>query len=147
MWSRLTGLPAASKWSSNVRTRTGKDRGFTLIEVLVAFLILSFSLAALFNLFSGSLDSVRRGEDYAQAVAVARAELARIDADGLDAAKADAGEAGDGYRWEVQYVKLPPLAEQSAEGDFEPMQVTVTVSWGRLDNKSLSLSTVRLVRR
>lgn len=128
-------------------TRAGKDRGFTLIEVLVAFLILSFSLAALFNLFSGSLDSVQRGEDYARAVAVARAELARIDADGPDAAKADTGEAEDGYRWEIQYAKLPPLDESSTEGDFEPVQITVKVTWGRLDNKSLSLSTVRLVHR
>jgi general secretion pathway protein I len=130
-----------------MRLLARKDRGFTLIEVLVAFLILAFSLAALFRLFSGSLVSVRQGEDYAQAVAVARAEMARIDADGIDAGKADSGETEDGYRWETQYTRIPGIEEKKTESGFEPMQVTVTVNWGELGNKSLSMSTVRLVRR
>jgi len=130
-----------------MRLLARKDRGFTLIEVLVAFLILAFSLAALFRLFSGSLVSVRQGEDYAQAVAVARAEMARIDADGIDAGKADSGETEDGYRWETQYTRIAGIEEKKTESGFEPIQVTVTVNWGDLGTKSLSMSTVRLVRR
>ena len=127
--------------------RSGKSRGFTLIEVLVAFLILAFSLGALFNLFSGSLRSVRQGEDYAHATALARAQLARIDADGIDGRGIEAGEAEDGYRWQVEVASLPASAEGSGDGDFEPLAVTVTVSWGALDNRSVALSTVRLARR
>lgn len=127
--------------------QSGTSRGFTLIEVLVAFLILAFSLGALFSLFSGSLRSVRLGEDYAHATALARAQLARLDADGIDGQGIEAGEADGGYRWFMEFAPLPESAARSGAGEFEPLTVTVTVSWGPLDNRSLSLSTVRLARR
>jgi general secretion pathway protein I len=123
------------------------SRGFTLVEVLVAFLILTFSLSALFSLFSGSLRSVRQGEDYAHAAALARTQLARIDADGIDGQGVDAGETEDGYRWRMAFAPLPDPVAPSGDGDFEPLAVTVTVSWGALDNRSVVLSTVRLARR
>ena len=124
--------------------QSGTSRGFTLIEVLVAFLILAFSLGALFKLFSGSLRSVRQGEDYAHATALAHAQLARIDADGIDGQGIEAGEAEDGYRWRMEF---KPLPDYSGDGEFEPLAVTLTVTWGALDNRSLSLSTVRLAHR
>jgi general secretion pathway protein I len=130
-----------------MRARSGTSRGFTLIEVLVAFLILAFSLGALFNVFSGSLRSVRQGEHYAHATALARAQLARIDADGIDGQGIETGETDDGYRWQVEFAPLPDLSAQSGTGNFEPLAVTVTVSWGALDDRSLALSTVRLARR
>lgn len=126
------------------RSDKSKSRGFTLIEVLVAFLILAFSLGALFSLFSGSLRSVRQGEDFAHATALARAQLARIDADGISGQGIETGETEDGYRWQIEFAPLP---ERSGDSAFEPLAVTVNVSWGALDNRSLSLSTVRLVRR
>ncbi|MBE9556314.1 MAG: prepilin-type N-terminal cleavage/methylation domain-containing protein [Proteobacteria bacterium] len=124
--------------------QSGTSRGFTLIEVLVAFLILAFSLGALFKVFSGSLQSVRLGEDYAHAAALARAQLSRIDADGIDGQGIETGEADGGYRWLMEFVPLPDYA---GDGEFEPLAVTLTVTWGPLDNRSLSLSTVRLARR
>jgi general secretion pathway protein I len=127
-----------------MRARSGTGRGFTLIEVLVAFLILAFSLGALFSLFSGSLRSVRLGEDYAHATALSRAQLARIDADGIAAHEVETGEMEDGFRWRIEAVPIP---ERSSGGEFEPLSVTVSVSWGVLDNRSVALSTVRLVRR
>ena len=135
-----------------MRNRSHRGRGFTLIEVLVAFLILAFSLGALFNLFSGSLRSVRQGEDYAHATALARAQLARIDADGIDGRGVETGEEEDGYRWQLEIASLPATVEafdgdSFDDGDFEPLEVTVTVSWGVRDNRSMALSTVRLARR
>ena len=72
------------------------SKGFTLIEVLVAFLILAFSLGALMTLFSGSLRSVRLGEDYAHATALGQAQLALVDAHGLDGIGVETGE----IRWQ-----------------------------------------------
>lgn len=130
-----------------MRARSGSRRGFTLIEVLVAFLILSFSLGALFKVFSGSLRSLRQGEDYAHATALARAQLARIDADGVDGQGIESGETDDGYRWQAEFTPLPDLSAPSGDRKFEPLTVTVTVSWGALDNRSVALSTIRLARR
>lgn len=127
--------------------RSETCRGFTLIEVLVAFLILAFSLGALFSLFSGSLQSVRLGEDYAHAMALAREQLSRIDADGIAGQGIEAGETEDGYRWQMEFAPLPEPTARSGSGDIEPLAVTVTVTWGARENRSLSLSTIRLARR
>ena len=139
------GQQSGSIWSEKALVRI--SRGFTLIEVLVAFLILAFSLGALFSLFSGSLRSVRQGEDYAQAAALARSQLARIDADGFDGQGIETGETEDGYRWRMEFAPLPASVAPFGDGNFEPLAVTVTVSWGALDNRSMALSTVRLARR
>lgn len=126
-----------------MRAGSNKNRGFTLIEVLVAFLILAFSLSALFSVFSGSLRSVRQGEAHAHATSVARSLLAALDADGFTGAEEKSGESDSGYRWRMEVSSI----DQVEDGDFEPFLVTVSVTWGVLDRQSVNLSTVRLVRR
>lgn len=130
-----------------MRASRTSGRGFTLIEVLVAFLILSFSLAALMTLFSGSLRSVRLGEDYAHATAIGQAQLALLDARGLDGIGTETGETEDGYRWSVAAEPFSDPDEANSESGFRPLAVKITVSWGALENRSITLSTVRLVRR
>jgi type II secretory pathway pseudopilin PulG len=117
------------------------------LEVLIAFVILAFSLGAITSQFSGSLRSVRQGEEYAEAVAVARTQLAQLDLEGMESAGPEAGETEEGYRWRRE---LSPLAEESlsaSEDTLEPVVVTVTVSWGTLRERSIELSTVRLAPR
>jgi general secretion pathway protein I len=123
------------------------NRGFTLIEVLVAFLILAFSLGALMSLFSGSLRSVRLGEDYAHATALARAQLVLFDAAEPRGPGVETGETEDGFRWTVESVEMPDMGPADADSRFFPLEVNVIVSWGALYNRSVSLSTFRLVRR
>ena len=66
-------------------------RGFSLLEVLVAFVILSLVATALFRLFSGALQNVSAADDYSRAVLVAESALA--------AAAVDApAPRGDGVR-------------------------------------------------
>ncbi|NDP43950.1 MAG: prepilin-type N-terminal cleavage/methylation domain-containing protein, partial [Aromatoleum sp.] len=47
------------------------QHGFSLLEVLVAFVILSLVVTALFRVFGGSLANVSAAEDYSRAVIVA----------------------------------------------------------------------------
>ena len=51
-------------------------RGFSLLEVLVAFVILSLVATALFRLFSGALQNMSAADDYTKAVLVAESALA-----------------------------------------------------------------------
>ena len=53
-----------------------RSRGFSLLEVLVAFVILALVGTALFRLFSGSLANVAAADDYTRAVLVAESALA-----------------------------------------------------------------------
>lgn len=55
---------------------TRRPRGFSLLEVLVAFVILALVATALFRLFSGSLANVGAAEEYSRAVIVAESVLA-----------------------------------------------------------------------
>ena len=55
---------------------TSSQDGFTLIEVLVAFVILVAALPVLYGIFSGGLRGAALAGDYQRAVAFAEAELA-----------------------------------------------------------------------
>ena len=50
-------------------------RGFSLLEVLVAFVILALVGTALFRMFSGALTNVAAADDYSRAVLVAESVL------------------------------------------------------------------------
>ena len=51
-------------------------RGFSMLEVLVAFVILALVGTALFRLFSGALNNASAADDYSRAVLVAESVLA-----------------------------------------------------------------------
>jgi general secretion pathway protein I len=53
-----------------------RSRGFSLLEVLVAFVILALVGTALFSLFSGALNNASVADDYSRAVLVAESALA-----------------------------------------------------------------------
>ena len=62
------------------RSRAPADPGFSLLEVLVAFVILSLVATALFRLFSGALVNASAADDYTHAVLVAESALTEASA-------------------------------------------------------------------
>ena len=56
-------------------------RGFSLLEVLVAFTILAMLLGALFQVFSGGLHAARAGDRYTRATVIAQSTLAALGAE------------------------------------------------------------------
>jgi len=122
----------------------GRDRGFTLIEVLVAFAILAFTLAAAYGVFSDSVRAVASGERHGVALALAESRLAEIDAMPLDEAWDNEGDFNDIYRWSVETRSLPGTMREANAG-FEPVLVSVTVTWEH--GGRVALDTVRLKRR
>src|SRR5512132_2591046 len=83
-----TGSPAASRFSidgsmsrpstmpSLPRVARTTQAGFSLLEVLVAFVILALVGTALFRLFSGALANASAADDASRAVLVAESVLA-----------------------------------------------------------------------
>jgi general secretion pathway protein I len=53
-----------------------RSRGFSLLEVLVAFVILALVATALFRLFGGALNNAAAAADWSRALAVAESRLA-----------------------------------------------------------------------
>ncbi|MBK6601526.1 MAG: prepilin-type N-terminal cleavage/methylation domain-containing protein [Betaproteobacteria bacterium] len=67
--------------AANRLSPTGARRraaGFSLLEVLVAFVILTLVATSLFRLFAGSLANVGAAEEYSRAVLVAESVLAEV---------------------------------------------------------------------
>lgn len=58
-----------------------RDRGFTLLEVLIAFIITSISIAAILNAFSMSHKLSIKGEEEKEVARIAELLLANLDAD------------------------------------------------------------------
>lgn len=108
------------------------DRGFTLIEVLVAFVIAAIALAVLTRAGLDGLRSTTIAARYQEAMTRAQSHLAAIG----DAPQPSdrQGDEGDGYHWRV---RIAPLATEvvSAGGASGPpprvslVAVSVAISW------------------
>lgn len=59
-----------------VRTRPARSSGFTILEVLAAFVVFAVTLVALLQLFSGGLRDAQLADEYARAVMIAQSRLA-----------------------------------------------------------------------
>lgn len=127
--------------------RRNMSRGFTLLEVLVAFAILTFSLAGVFGVFSNSLRAVRTGEEYAHATALARARLAEVGISDRSISDPSSGEDDDGYRWRVDFEEMSDITITPTDSGLVPFRVTVLVEWGQGNGRSVELATIRAVRR
>ncbi len=81
------------------RDPAAPDRGFTLLEVLVAFAIAALALAALTQGAAGGLRSARVAGHVQEALSRARSHL--VAAALAPAAGEQQGEDGGGYAWRV----------------------------------------------
>ncbi|MCL6582087.1 MAG: prepilin-type N-terminal cleavage/methylation domain-containing protein [bacterium] len=144
-----------------------ESAGFTLLEVMIAVAILAIGLVILFQLFSGSLRSVKVSADYSRAVMGARAKMDEVlgclyveDFEALEHQGEFGAQDGEdlfqGYRWEIvdeDYI-VPELEqewEKQKSGEdkkFLLKKITVRVIWksGERD-KQVELSTLKMFYR
>ena len=95
------------------RGRPGAARGFTLIEILMAMMVLSIGLASVLSVFIVGLRSSRRVVDESAAAVAAKAMLARVlSEDILPAGSPPDDPHGDGVR---DYLELIATARGGAE--------------------------------
>ncbi len=121
-------------------------RGYTLIEVLVAMMILALSLTVIFRIFSGGLRNIGIASDYARAVMVAESVLAATGKTELLQPGETSGSLFDKYRW-VRTVS-PYQHDGDLSYDNSPVnayRVSVVVEWPATGSpRSLDLSTLQL---
>ena len=106
------------------------NRGMTLIEVLVAFVILALAMGVILQIFSGGMRNARLAEGYSRAVFLAESRLASVGLEQALAVGEVSGQVNPDLRWRVN---ISPLDDGGASGQLAmPMQlyqVRVTVSW------------------
>jgi len=122
-----------------------KQGGFSLLEILIAFSILAFSLGILLNIFSGGLRRTLVSEEYQQAVTIAQSILAQVGIDEELQEGEKQGEVREKYQW-TQSIQVFGDEELDPETmDITPYQVTVIVEWqAGTNNRQVELITLRL---
>lgn len=119
---------------------SSKAKGFTLIEVLVAFTILSVSVGALLVAFSGGVRNSVLTRDYTRAVIVAESRMAETGiTHRLTQEEVIVGQDGD-YSWQ----KIIKPVDKEPYGPWQLYHVTVSVAWKTLNgDRTLELQSLR----
>ena len=129
-----------------------RERGFSLIEVIVALSILTICVAVLMRVFSSTVLATQTTNAYYTALEIAESRLGEITVLD-DPLGSDSGETGDGYRWRTQVSKYEIDADNplfpdedfaDAERNYIPYLFEVEVQWGSYRTYHLELSTLRL---
>lgn len=120
--------------------------GFTLLEVLVAFVVLALVMAAAMQIFSGGLRSAERADRYGTAALLATSVLADTGREDPWATGETAGDFGNGYHWYRRIEEYRVEALLPEQQSLVPYTVTVVVTWDHLPlDQGVKLSTLRLV--
>lgn len=130
-----------------MRPKVPPDRleaGFTLLEVLIAFIIAAAALAVLFRTAVESQTAAGIAARTQEALSRARSHLAAAEAGPLQAGEREDNDAA--YRWRVH---VAPVAESAPTRAGPPgptlYAVVVTVSWGEgRATRGVTLETRRL---
>lgn len=129
-----------------------RDRGFTLLEVLAAFVVLAVSLAALLQVFSGGLRDAQLADEYARAVMIAQSRLAGFTASEKLEEGATSGRHGE-FSWSLA-AKPYDERQENAEADrnreynlrVRLLRVESRVAWRAADgrDREVVLATLEL---
>ena len=109
------------------------ERGFTLIEVVVAVTILGIGLAVIVELFGGGLRLERTSEEYTRAVGYARMKMEEISFTTSLGEGVEEGEFDRDYRWHMEVRKVDLIPSRGIETSYRPpvelYRVRIDVLW------------------
>jgi general secretion pathway protein I len=124
-------------------------RGYTLIEVIVAFAVLALGLTLLLGTLSGSTRQIRWSDDAGRAALHAQSLLDQVGVGEVLQPGHREGELEDGrYRWalDVQPYRRARAVQQPLDiAEPQLMLLTLTVRWGEAPRERLRLQSLRLV--
>ena len=120
-------------------SRRSRQDGFTLLEVLIAFAILSVAVVAVIQGFAQGLRLLKVAGDHQQAVLLADQKTREVV---VPVEGRDQGKDGN-YDWErvVTVVQAPDLARTVATSKWRVYQIDVKVSWG--DKRGVEIVSLR----
>lgn len=84
------------------------SRGFTLIEMIAAFVIFAIAVGALMQILTMSMNNARRSADETRAALWAQSILDTVGVGERVEAGSSHGEFDDKYRWEMQIDQIDP---------------------------------------
>ncbi|OGP88482.1 MAG: hypothetical protein A2156_03405 [Deltaproteobacteria bacterium RBG_16_48_10] len=126
------------------------ERGFTLLEVVIALAILGIGLTVIMELFSGGLRLARVSQEYTKAMNYASLKMEEIATQRTIEEGQDEGEFDKTFRWQVSVEKVDILpGEKSTE--FKPpadlYHIRINVLWkSGSKGRAASLETYKTVK-
>jgi general secretion pathway protein I len=129
-----------------------RQKGFTLIEVVVAFVLLALVMSTAFEIFSAGMSRAGQLEERSRALVIAQSRMASVGVEETLKEGDSSGESEDRmYRWSVS-VKRTGEGEDSgkpAPSVYALYRIDVVVTWHGSDTRdhSLALSTLGIWTR
>lgn len=118
----------------------------TLIEVLVAFVVLSVTMAVILQIFTGGMRNARLADNYSRAVFLAESRLSAVGLERQLIPGEESGQVGQDLHWRVSV--LPVDDGGATDRQLMPVrlyEVQVRVGWnedGR--ERQITLNSLRL---
>ncbi|NNL94973.1 MAG: type II secretion system protein [Xanthomonadales bacterium] len=132
-----------------VRNRSG---GFTLLEVLLAFVIFALSFALVLEILGGSMRSTVRARHYTEAALLAQSLMDMVGSEIPLIEGAMAGDSPGGYEWSMSISAFQPEAGQERLLELSELSgtllfwVDLDVSWGSEPRaRTVQFSTVKSI--
>lgn len=132
-----------------------RARGYTLIEVIVAFAVLALALTLLLGTLSGAGRQVRWADDAGRAALHAQSLIDQLGIGEPLAPGEREGDFEDGrFHWRLQVSPWRDPAQPPDQAPDQPqalgapslLAVSLQVAWGEAPNQRLQVSTLRLVQ-
>jgi general secretion pathway protein I len=124
-----------------------RQRGFSLLEVLVAFAIMALSLGVLLRIFGGGGQLAGKADEHARAVVLARSLLDNVGVETPLQEGETSGEIDERYGWRLRVTPFNPEGDPLPDQyPYKPYWVELIVFWGEEDGMSeFSLGDLRFI--
>jgi general secretion pathway protein I len=127
------------------RSVLGRKDGFTLLEVLVAFVLLATTVTVVLQLFSSGIKALSLSEDYATAVVRTESKMREILDNEQLTENAWSETSPEGYRFDITVAKA--YEARTKDLPMKILEIGITMSWkmgGK--EKSLILNTMKTIK-
>ena len=128
--ARAEGPESPAQRADGLASQPRRGRGFTLLEVLIAFVILAVSMTVILQVFSSGMRGARLADAYVTATLLAKSVLAETGVETPLVEGEDGGDFDNGFKWR----RVVTLYEDEAMPEtlglpVAAYRVTVEVSW------------------
>ena len=134
-----------------ISSQLNKQKGFSLLEILIAFSILAISLGILLKIFSAGINTAVAAEDYTAAVQIAESLMAKTGLESPLQAGEDSGTENEKYEWQVLVTPYLFNPENIDEMTITTtlFKVKVIVNWDieKTKRRQIELTTLKLVNK